>query len=119
MKIPRSCLDCGRRTLPGKSRCAEHERIVRKKWDRGSAFNRRARLASGDRAAARLRRRVNREGGCSCGSCGHFYGSHLVRVDHRLPLSSGGQDTEDNVQVLCIGCHHLKTVAEARERASR
>ncbi|WP_102923928.1 HNH endonuclease [Streptomyces noursei] len=35
-----------------------------------------------------------------------------VDVDHVRPLSLGGTDTDGNVQVLCRGCHALKTETE-------
>lgn len=33
-------------------------------------------------------------------------------VDHVRPLTMGGADTDGNVQVLCRGCHQLKTSTE-------
>ena len=30
-------------------------------------------------------------------------------VDHVIPLSLGGQDARDNMQVLCAACHGTKT----------
>lgn len=38
--------------------------------------------------------------------------------DHIVPLSEGGEDTEDNVQGLCAPCHDGKSLAE-RLRAQR
>ena len=47
-------------------------------------------------------------------------------LDHKVSLDSGGADTEDNCQILCVryevvdgrsmkaGCHAEKTAAEAR-----
>ncbi|WP_244888740.1 HNH endonuclease [Streptomyces purpureus] len=35
-----------------------------------------------------------------------------VDVDHVRPLSLGGEDIDSNVQVLCHGCHQLKTRTE-------
>ncbi|WP_239697103.1 HNH endonuclease signature motif containing protein [Streptomyces sp. OspMP-M43] len=35
-----------------------------------------------------------------------------VDVDHVRPLSLGGEDVDTNVQVLCHGCHGLKTATE-------
>ncbi|WP_229848372.1 HNH endonuclease [Streptomyces melanogenes] len=35
-----------------------------------------------------------------------------VDVDHVRPLSLGGEDVDSNVQVLCHGCHQLKTRTE-------
>ncbi|MEU9562678.1 HNH endonuclease signature motif containing protein [Streptomyces sp. NPDC093108] len=35
-----------------------------------------------------------------------------VDVDHVRPLALGGEDVDLNVQVLCHGCHQLKTATE-------
>jgi len=37
-------------------------------------------------------------------------------LDHIVPLSEGGPDTEENSQVLCIECHKAKSRAEAAGR---
>ena len=34
-------------------------------------------------------------------------------VDHIIPLRFGGSDNDDNLQVLCTVCHHLKTERES------
>lgn len=34
-------------------------------------------------------------------------------LDHKVPLSQGGPDTEENSQVLCIECHKAKSKVEA------
>ncbi|WP_373304476.1 HNH endonuclease [Streptomyces xanthochromogenes] len=34
-------------------------------------------------------------------------------MDHVRPLSLGGEDVDSHVQVLCHGCHGLKTRAES------
>jgi len=113
--LKRPCLECGRLTEPGKSRCPEHERAVRRVWDRRSVLNRRARLASGDGAASRLRYRVNREGGADCVVCSTFYPGGLIRIDHTLRLADGGLDVDDNVTTMCHYCHQAKTTAEQRK----
>ncbi len=76
-------------------------------------------MATGEGAAARLRSRINREGGSSCGGCGWYYPAPLIKVDHSLALSNGGQDIDSNVWSLCDGpgtnrCHQAKTTAEQR-----
>ncbi|MFE7319122.1 HNH endonuclease [Streptomyces sp. NPDC057555] len=40
-------------------------------------------------------------------------------MDHVRPLALGGTDTDRNVQVLCRGCHRLKTGAEFGAAAQR
>ncbi|MFI6687751.1 HNH endonuclease [Streptomyces sp. NPDC050485] len=37
-----------------------------------------------------------------------------VDLDHVRTLSLGGEDIDSNVQVLCHGCHQLKTRTEFR-----
>ena len=74
-------------------------------------------MATGDGAAARLRRKVNTAGGIDCATCWHWYPASLVRIDHRASLVSGGLDVDINVQPLCVGCHHIKTAREAQTRA--
>lgn len=42
--------------------------------------------------------------------------------DHRIPLTEGGTDTEDNEQALCHDCHEAKSLQErllAQRRARR
>ncbi|MDG4532570.1 HNH endonuclease [Streptomyces sp. AV19] len=41
-----------------------------------------------------------------------------VDVDHVRPLAMGGEDVDGNVQVLCRGCHQLKTRTEFGVRSS-
>lgn len=61
-----------------------------------------------------------------CAGCGRVVEyPHGFELDHKVPLSQGGQDTEDNCQLLCVhyeirsgravklGCHADKTRAEA------
>ncbi len=43
-----------------------------------------------------------------------------VNLDHKRALSDGGTDDVLNLQLLCLTCHHRKTVAEtvARNRGT-
>ena len=34
----------------------------------------------------------------------------VLEVDHIIPKSKGGEDTEENTQTLCCNCHQYKTV---------
>ena len=73
-------------------------------------------MASGDGAAARLRSRINREGGSSCTTCGDYFPHPVIKVDHSLALHLGGLDVDDNVTPLCRWCHQVKTSAERRKQ---
>lgn len=51
-----------------------------------------------------------------CKECGRLTDyPEGFELDHRVPLSQGGTDTECNLQVLCsgsLGCHAKKTISE-------
>lgn len=114
MYLPRPCIDCSAITKAGKSRCSSCERVSRKVWDKGSVDNRKRRLQSGNGAQRRLRYSLNKAVVFSCSTCGGGYPPSGLRVDHRVPLASGGMDTDENVQVLCVPCHKTKTMKEQR-----
>lgn len=73
-------------------------------------------------AAARLRKRLRADlkAGilATCARCGGEFLPSLVDIDHRIAIANGGEDTDENVQVLCssrtgsVGCHELKTCAD-------
>ena len=68
-----------------------HRGINRKAWER-------IRLLALDASGWRC---------CQCGKAGR------LEVDHRTPLAHGGAALElDNLQVLCVRCHILKTSGE-------
>lgn len=52
-----------------------------------------------------------------CQGCGLITSARFLQVDHRIPLSQGGTEDDDNLQSLCIigedgGCHGLKNIKE-------
>ncbi|MEV6775695.1 HNH endonuclease [Streptomyces syringium] len=106
-----SCIDC---TEPAthRGRCKTHHTEYE---GRSSVRTRRARgrrRANRHAAAARLRRRVREKGTAWCDWRLGDFPADGVDVDHVRPLSLGGEDVDRNVQVLCRGCHQLKTATE-------
>lgn len=108
MSFRRPCLDCGRLTERGRSRCRECSSATAalKKRERGATPH-----------ADRLRARVAAANFWDCETCGLRVLS--AEVDHVVPLSEGGHDAPSNLQVLCRRCHREKTGAENRGRRSR
>jgi len=48
-----------------------------------------------------------------CPHCGlYFTSTDIVEVDHKIPKSLGGKDTQDNRQLLHKHCHDTKTVSD-------
>ena len=117
MALSRPCIICERITRPGLTRCDPCNRQARKRWDRGAVANRRARMAGG-RGSSRLRRALNKRGSGTCAKCGRDYPSNHLKVDHVMPLSVGGGDGPDTLQILCDGCHRTKSSGEVRQRAA-
>jgi 5-methylcytosine-specific restriction protein A len=51
-----------------------------------------------------------------CQSCGRICADRYeAQVDHRVAKRDGGDDSDDNLQTLCLTCHGRKS----REEASR
>lgn len=43
-----------------------------------------------------------------CSGCGHWYRIKDFEVDHIVPKSKGGSDTDENLQLLCGYCNRIK-----------
>lgn len=113
--LRRPCLDCPRLSLPGRPRCASHEAAhVRA---RSAAHVARRRARPGDGAGARLRRRINADGGAQCYLCRGLFEASFLEVDHVRPLSRGGADVDRNVAPACLPCHRAKSAEERRHSA--
>ncbi|MER5711732.1 HNH endonuclease signature motif containing protein [Streptomyces sp. NPDC002122] len=105
------CIDC---TEPAthRGRCkTDHAAYEGRATVRTRRARSRRRAARND-AAARLRRRVLERGSAWCDWHPDDFPADGGDVDHVRPLSMGGTDTDGNVQVLCRGCHQLKTSTE-------
>ena len=56
-----------------------------------------------------------------CKGCDTHFPFRVMEVDHILPISRGGTDHPDNLQILCSGCNRSKggnTMAEWRARTA-
>ena len=69
-----------------------------------TANNRRtgAGLLTDSRRKALIRARGN-----ACEVCGVPAAQRVLQVHHRIPVLQGGDDSEQNLQVLCFACHHV------------
>lgn len=53
-----------------------------------------------------------------CASCGRkLLAGDDYEIDHRIALANGGTDDDDNLQIMCVGCHILKTGDDVTEAA--
>jgi 5-methylcytosine-specific restriction protein A len=77
------------------------------------AYNRAETIRAGTGAAQRLRQRIRadlrRDIWPSCARCLRQALPSAMDIDHITPLFKGGQDVDENVQVLCRLCHRTKT----------
>ncbi|MFF1479666.1 HNH endonuclease [Streptomyces sp. NPDC058301] len=97
---------------PHQGRCKAHHGVYEGRPSVRTHRARGRRRAARYDAAARLRRRVQERGSAWCDWCLGNFPAEGVDVDHVRPLSLGGEDIDSNVQVLCHGCHGLKTSTE-------
>lgn len=109
------CLDC-RGWATHEGRCRTHHADYNARRSIKGHSKRRAAIARGNNAAAKMRRAVRVAGGTNCAHCtGWFVGSELD-IDHVRPLALGGEDVESNVQPLCKRCHRVKTALDFGKR---
>ncbi len=69
-----------------------------------TANNRRAAI---EPMTASRRRALIASRGRACEVCGVSGAERVLQVHHRLAVLQGGDDREENLQVLCFACHHL------------
>ncbi|MFE6099771.1 HNH endonuclease [Streptomyces laurentii] len=105
------CIDCAE-PATHRRRCETHHAEYERRRSVQLRRVRGRRRAERHDAAARLRRIIERKTSAWCDWCLQNFAPADVDVDHVRPLSMRGTDTDGNVQVLCRGCHRLKTVTE-------
>lgn len=59
-------------------------------------------------AAWQLKKKLYDEQREKCNGCKHYYHQKDLTVDHVIPTAKGGQDTQDNKQLLCFHCNVTK-----------
>ena len=56
-----------------------------------------------------FRRWLGKKRGWRCERCGRaFDEGWLLEFHHKIPKSLGGEDTEENAEILCLGCHVIR-----------
>jgi len=90
-------------------RCATHA-ATRNRWANGTPGYR---DTGWNRAADRAR--ILARDGWRCYICGR----QAVTVDHVVPRSAGGPDTDANKRGICTPCHRAKTAREAAQARRR
>lgn len=109
---PRPCLDCGTLTR-NPSRCDEHQAAWEARRDarRGTSAQR-GYDSQWRRTAATAVTEWRAEHGDWCpGWDTDPHPATDLSGDHKTPLSRGGTNDPDNVQVLCRGCNSRKHAA--------
>ena len=54
------------------------------------------------------RRTLFRQQRGKCAGCGFAFQFRDLRADHIVPVTSGGADRLENLQLLCVHCNHAK-----------
>ena len=67
---------------------------------------------------ARVKVRVFEMGGGRCVSCTlDIRGGLAPAYDHIRSIINGGENRESNIQLLCVPCHLVKTMADIKEKS--
>lgn len=110
----RVCVLCGKSIASPFRFCSPYHRNLywRCYTDKGKAWVRERALRLGSNSAWRFYRLylifVEEK---PCAICGEVCKS-LLECDHVWPRAAGGVDSLDNLQVLCIDCHRMKSILD-------
>ena len=69
------------------------------------------------RALDRIRKRILLRDSYTCRDCGRV--SVRLEIDHEVPLSLGGAESDENRAARCTECHRLKSEREEKGRNER
>ena len=116
--IPKVCVVCGRRALPGSTRCALHQRPTAPRIPEAERAKREPyRAGYRDPAYRKARAERYKRAGGRCELCGRPLQPGHWHAHHILPLRMGGANTVANLWVLCERCHQLITARERRHES--
>ena len=110
---PTCCLECGRRTSGGAPYCSEHTLSEQERRLLAQPW----RVGYSDPMYARNRPLVFKRDGGRCVRCGFDVSPRAYICDHIIPLSEGGTSAIENLQTLCRSCSKRKTRNDRRRRA--
>ena len=110
---PTCCRECGKRTS-GAPYCPEHTLSEEELRLRTQPW----RAGYSDPAYTRNRPRAYERDGRACVKCGRRLEANEYICDHVLPLSEGGTSSLANLQTLCRACNKTKTRTDRRRRAT-
>ncbi len=65
-------------------------------------------------AHRKIRQRILERDGYACRECGRA--TIDGEVDHIIPLSLGGQESDSNREYICRDCHQAKSEREEKDR---
>lgn len=81
-----------------------------KKYYTVSKENPTCKLSNGRKVYSKEQRKmVYAKYDCRCALCGQKIKFEDMTLDHIVPLSMGGADSMENLQVACLACNHLKS----------
>ena len=64
----------------------------------------------------KLRTRIIQKQDNTCNKCSKSFSPFNIHIDHIVGIQFGGSNDEDNLQALCLECHHAKTIKETKYR---
>jgi len=64
----------------------------------------------------KLRARIIEKQDNKCNKCSNPFSPFNIHIDHIVGIQFGGSNDEDNLQALCLECHHAKTIKETKYR---
>ena len=59
-----------------------------------------------------LREALIRRDGQKCSWCSSYLHRSEMTIDHIKPVSAGGENKKNNLQIMCVDCHIAKTNSE-------